>query len=90
MHSNSNLNVIEFKCLIISQAYQKAVENNPTQLTGWQGLTKLYEKVLNDGKTNESLENKDRKWSLHDVANAYINILLISSQNMDIEKYVNT
>ena len=74
--------------LISLQAYQRAVQSNPSQVTGWQGLVKLYEKILNDIKDDSSFENKNLKWNLDDVVNAYRKILSIYAQNVDIDKYV--
>ena len=49
---------------------------------------KLYEKILNDIKDDSSFENKNLKWNLDDVVNAYRKILSIYAQNVDIDKYV--
>ena len=71
------------------QAYQRAVKSNPSQLTGWQGLTKLYEKILNESQNDTTNESVDRKWNIPDVVTAYSKMLSICSQNVDVDKYIN-
>ena len=61
--------------------------SNPTQLTGWQGLTKVYEKAL-EGSNQFDHDGRDRQWSLDDVAKAYSKILTICSQTADIDRYI--
>ena len=56
-------------------------------MTGWQGLIKVYEKVL-DGSEQYDDDRKERSWNLEDVATAYIKVLSICSQNTDIDRYI--
>ena len=56
-------------------------------MTGWQGLIKVYEKVL-DGSEQYDNDGKERSWNLEDVAKAYSKVLSICSHNADIERYV--
>ena len=58
-------------------------------MTGWQGLTKLYEKILNESQNDTSNESVDRKWNIEDVLTAYSKMLSICSQNVDVDKYIN-
>ena len=58
-------------------------------MTGWQGLTKLYEKILNESQNDTTNESVDRKWNIEDVVTAYSKMLSICSQNVDVEKYIN-
>ena len=58
-------------------------------MTGWQGLTKLYEKILNESQNDTTNENVDRKWNIEDVVTAYSKMLSICSQNVDVDKYIN-
>ena len=62
--------------------------SNPSQITGWQGLTKLYENVLEASKNNANFADSDRKWGLNDVVNAYRKILSICEETLDIDKFV--
>ena len=57
-------------------------------MTGWQGLTKLYEKILNESQNDTSNESVDRKWNIEDVVTAYSKMLSICSQNVDVDKYI--
>ena len=65
------------------------MKSNPSQLTGWQGLTKLYEKILNESQNDTTNESVDRKWNIEDVVTAYSKMLSICSQNVDVDKYIN-
>ena len=58
-------------------------------MTGWQGLTKLYEKILNESQNDTTNESVDRKWNIEDVVTAYSKMLSICSQNVDVDKYIN-
>ena len=49
-------------------------------------MIKVYEKVL-DGTERFDHEDKERTWTLDDVANAYRKVMTISSQNSDIDRY---
>ena len=73
---------------LLFQAYQRAVTSNPDQLTAWQGLSKLYEKLVKEYKPDSTIESKDHIWNLNDVANAYSKILSLYSQTNNVEKYV--
>ena len=70
------------------QAYKRAVTSNPSQLTGWQGLVKLYEKLLIGSKEDLTTDRSNRSWNLDDVVFAYRTILSIYSQTAEIEKYI--
>ena len=58
-------------------------------MTGWQGLTKLYEKILNESQNDTTNESVDREWNIEDVVTAYSKMLSICSQNVDVDKYIN-
>ena len=75
-------------CFLFLQAYKRAVTSNPSQLTGWQGLVKLYEKLLNGSKEDLTTDKSNSSWNLGDVVSAYRTILSIYSQTSEIEKYI--